>query len=287
MTIAEVEAATPPAQDGVYGDISEPVYHGDLDSLSSSGARALLKSPAKFDYGRTHPKHAAHFDLGHYVHGLVLGVGEPVVIIDAKDYKTTKAQDARDEAYTEGKVPILVGVAEVGKAMAKRITEHDTAGSLLANPERASELSAYWHDDETSVRCRARFDVVAPVGDWLVLGDVKTTSVSADPDDFGKTAANHGLYIQRSWYVAAAVACGMAPIEAIDFVFINVETEPPHEVSMTRLKPRAIALGDKKMRQAIRLFADCTANNHWPSYGSGIHDVDLPNYIYYQEDNNE
>jgi hypothetical protein len=271
-----------PAEDGLFLKVPEEIYHSDTASLSSSGARTLLESPARFAYERTNRKYATHFDLGHYVHGLVLGVGEPVVIIYADDYKTKAARDERDAAYAKGHVPILAKTAVVGQAMAKRVREHETAAALLENPEKAVELSAYWLDAESGVRLRARFDLTAPVGDWFVIGDVKTTGVSANPNSWGTIAARHGLFIQDAFYRTAAEATGLGT--PIDFVFINVETEPPHLVSMTRLRPRAVELGRTKMRQAINLFAQCTANNHWPAFGAGIHDVDLPGWAYYQEE---
>ncbi|AVP42363.1 Cas4 family exonuclease [Mycobacterium phage Piper2020] len=272
-----------PQQDGIYGGIPESVYHGDKHSLSCSSAKELLKSPRKFDWARNHPKvQKTHFDLGHYVHGKVLGVGEPVVIIDYPDYKTKAAREERDQAYAEGKVPILADMAETGDAMAKALFEHETAGGLLTNPDAVKEHSAYWHDDTTRVRLRARFDLFVHLDDWLVIADVKTTSVSADPKQWGTIAAKNGLFIQDAWYSAAAAATGLG--ERIDFVFLNVETEPPHEVSITRLPVRARELGALKMRQAIDLFAECTANDHWPGYGPGIHTVDMPSWFYYQEE---
>lgn len=272
-----------PETDGVFTDVDEIAYHADHNSLSCSGAKELLRSPFKFNWQRTQPKaQKSYFDLGHYVHGKVLGIGQPVVIIDAPDFKTKAAREERDAAYAAGSVPVLAHVAEQGDAMAKNLLEHDTAGALFAHEERGVEVSAYWRDPATGVRLRSRFDLTAPVGDWLVVLDVKTTGESANPAAFGRIAASKGYYIQDAWYSEAAVATGMG--RQIDFVFAVVETDPPHMVSLQRLSQRARELGRAKMRQAVNLFSECTANNHWPDYGSGIHDVDLPGWLYYQEE---
>ena len=65
---------------GIYAGIDETVYHADSDlapelgrSLSQSGAKTLLASPARFAWERDHgrpPKDA--YDLGTLVHALVL-----------------------------------------------------------------------------------------------------------------------------------------------------------------------------------------------------------------------
>ncbi|GAS98856.1 uncharacterized protein RMCC_5821 [Mycolicibacterium canariasense] len=275
-----------PAEDGVFGDVPETVYHGDLGSLSCSSAKALLKSPYKFHWSRTQPRvQKSYFDLGHYVHGKALGVGEPVAILDYPDFKTKAAREERDQAYAEGKVPILTKDAALGDAMVAALLGHETAGELLAAPD-AVEHSAYWHDPLTHVRLRSRFDLFSFVDDWLLIADVKTTSVTADPRAWGgAVAAKTGLHIQDAWYRTAAAATGLAPDpERIDFVFINVETEPPHMVSVTRLPSRAVRVGAQKMRAAVDLFAKCTRSDVWPSYGPGITTVEMPNYFYYQEE---
>lgn len=283
-----VEAlGAPPVDDGAYPAISETVYHADWGSFSQSGAKSILKSPARFHWERTHPKvQKKAYDLGHYVHGKALGVGEPVVVIDAADYRTKKAQETRDAAYAEDKVPILAKTAVVGDAMAAKLLDHPIAGSLLANDDRSVELSTYWHDVATGIRLRARFDVLAPVGDWLVVGDVKTTDNSTDPVDFGRIAANLGYYIQNAWYSEGAST--IDPQRRVDFINLVVEVDPPHLVSIVRLPERARELGRQKMRRAIDLYAQCTANDHWPDWpdpsSNLICQSDLPAWFYFQEE---
>lgn len=272
-----------PAEDGIYGGIPDTVYHSDKHSLSSSGARDLLASPAKFAWQRNQPpKNARHFDIGHYVHGKVLGVGSPVVVIDADDYRSKAAKEQRDQAYADGLVPILrKEVAELD-AMAEAVLAHPTAAALFE--EGVAELSMWWHDTETGVRCRARTDWLReyPDGRRPIIGDVKTTGTGASPSAFSATAGKGGLHIQEAWYREAARECGIH--DDPWFIFINVEKDPPHLVSLTQLTPRAVELGAARMRAAIDLYANCLANDHWPDYGPDIHTVDLPNWVYYQEE---
>ena len=86
---------------GVY-DIPEGAYHADPvpgGSLSRSGAKLLLQSPAKFDWRRTHgvkPKRA--WDIGTAAHTEVLGTGaEMVVPVDASGvpYEAWTTKDAK------------------------------------------------------------------------------------------------------------------------------------------------------------------------------------------------
>ncbi len=63
----------------IVHDMPEEEYHRRPE-LSSTGARLLLDSPAKYAYAQTHPQpHKQAFDVGHAVHARVLGVGSPAV----------------------------------------------------------------------------------------------------------------------------------------------------------------------------------------------------------------
>ena len=55
----------------IITDMPEEEYHRRPE-LSSTGARLLLESPAKFAYAQTHPQpHKQAFDVGHAVHARV------------------------------------------------------------------------------------------------------------------------------------------------------------------------------------------------------------------------
>lgn len=272
-----------PEEDGVWSGISDIDYHADRSSLSSSGARTLLKSPAKFRWQMSQPPQTAkHFDIGHFVHAKVLGVGQPIVIIEADSYKTKAAQAKRDEAYAAGKIPMLEADAAEATRTAEAVLKHPGAARLL--DRGIPELSAYWHDLDTGVRLRARFDLLREFTDGrppLVI-DVKTTGTSAAPEEFSATAGKYGLHFQEAFYREAVRATGIH--EDAVFVFINVEKEPPYLVSLTRLTPDAIILGAQRMRRAVDLYASCIAADQWPGYGNEIHTVDLPRWTYTQED---
>lgn len=269
-----------PTDDGIYPDIAEASYHGDAGSLSSSGARQILSSPAKFRYRQDNPEHSTAFDMGSAVHSRVLGVGAPVVIVDAASYATKAAREQRDKAYADGKTPILMDDAERVEAMTDAVLEHPTAAALFADGD--PEQSLFWHDPDTGVRLRARIDWLRPGASRLIAIDLKTTGVSASPREWGGTAAKWKLHFQAAWYLTALEQLGLCDNPA--FVFVNVEKEPPHLVSVTQLPEQAIALGRREMRRAIDTYADCSKRDEWPGYSPEIHVVDLPRWAYYQEE---
>lgn len=266
---------------GIYADIPDDVYHSDKGSLSSSGARKLLppSCPAIFRYEQDNPPESTdHFDLGHAAHALVLGYGAPIRKIDAKDWKTKAAQEARQEAYEAGETPLLVKDARRVYDMAAALKRHPLAPTLFSDGE--PERSLYWPDPETGIMRRARLDWMPNVrpGRRMIAVDYKTTN-DANPDKFAKSAADYGYYMQAPWYLD-----GLAALEYADdaaFLFVVQSKTPPYLVSVIELDHDAMMLGYRLNRRALEIYAECHSANHWPGYGDDVHYVSLPSWAHY------
>src|SRR5690606_11761241 len=150
-------------------------YHGRPE-LSSTEARLLLDSPAKYRWRKDNPPlldDSSKWDIGKAVHAKVLGVGADVIVVDADDWRTKAAREARDEARAEGKAPLLTREFEAVNAMAESVLAHNTARALLSQPGD-SEVSLFATVDEVPVR--ARFDFLPdPTERRTAAIDLKTT----------------------------------------------------------------------------------------------------------------
>lgn len=269
---------------GVY-DIPEDVYHRDPvpgGSLSSTGARTLVKKggPAKFAWARAHGTESTDaMDFGTAAHHRVLGTGAEIVPIDAKDYQTKKAQEAKAEAKARGAVPMLPHQLAVLDAMAAALQQHPLASALLTTWGRP-EQSAFWRDKETGVICRARYDVF-PTGK-TVLGRVLVpdykTAVSADPQAFAKAVNDHGYHQQAPFYLDGLRALGLADDDAA-FAFIVQEKTAPYLVAVYQLDAAALLIGTARNRRALRTYAECSASGRWPGYSTDIETVSLPAWV--------
>lgn len=267
---------------GLYEQLPEDVYHGDPvpdGSLSQSGAKTLLKSPAHFkhqlDHGRP-PKRA--FDHGHAAHKLVLeGSSDGVVVVDATSWRTKAAQEERDTAYADGKTPLLVGEWEQVQAMADALRRHPVAGPLFDPAYGRPEVSAFWRCPDTDVWCRARYDWLpdTAMGRPFVVPDYKTTT-NANPAVWGKHAADFGYHIQDPWYREGLVQLGVD--EDPSFVFVVQEKDPPYVVTVMQLDDEAVAVGAALARRARAVYADCVGSGEWPAYTDEVAQVSLPGW---------
>lgn len=264
---------------GVY-DIPENEYHADPvagGSLSCSEAQLLLESPARYRYRKlAGEEHRDTFDFGHAVHGLVLGVGREVVVVDAADWRTKDARAAKVEAHAAGRVPILVDDWEVAKAMQAAVYDHPAAAALLDRDHGRPEQTLVWRDAASGVMLRALVDWLRdkPSSGRLILADYKTTR-DASARAFAKSAASYGYHQQAPWYCDGAKA--LLEVDAA-LVFIAQEHQPPYLVNVIELDATAQQIGRERNRAAIDLFVACTARDEWPGYGPEVALVGLPRW---------
>lgn len=268
---------------GLY-DMTNAEYHADPiegGSLSSSGAKKLIaKTPLHFKWDMDHQEqHKDAFDYGTAAHSLVLeGDESGLVVVDAPDWRTKAAQEAKADAYAHGKTPLLTKDYEQVKAMAEQIRQHPEASFLLKDGE--AEKSAFWQHD-TGVWLRARFDWLPNKrGRGLIIPDYKT-AVSAEPGKFSRSAADFGYHQQAAFYCDAAKALGLSPDPVM--LFVVQEKTAPYAVNVIELHEEDIFMGGALNEKAIRLYQQCKLTNHWPGYKMGD-PVRLPKYAQYDAD---
>lgn len=267
-------------RDGLHNNVSDVDYHADHGSLSSTGARLLLppSCPAKFREWRDNPPiPKREYTIGHVVHALVLGTGMEIVEVEAENWKTKAAQEARNKAYANDQAPVLTHELAECRAIAAAVLDHPTAGPLFKG-KGDSEVSFYATDPATGVQLRSRVDRMYYADDgriWLV--DLKTDR-TAYPPVFARAAADHGYHFQAAWYLMVIRLLKLAADPA--FVFAVVEKEPPYLPSVVEFDAEAMAEGARLARQAIDVYHDCQANDTWPGYEDEITPISLPPWAF-------
>ncbi|ANJ26788.1 PD-(D/E)XK nuclease-like domain-containing protein [Agromyces aureus] len=253
---------------GIVHDLPDEAYFAH-DSLSSTGARRLLDSPARYRWEQEHPQPPRQaFDEGHAIHTLVLGTGSNIVELDFDNFRTKVAQEERDAVYAAGGVPMLVKDMAPIRATAEAVLAHPTARRLFEQDGHA-ETSLFATVD--GVPCRARFDFYAPVG-----VDLKTTAGRADRHGFSQSAAKYGYDVQDAWYRdVREVVTG----ERGEFIFVVVEKDAPNLIGVHQLDRDFVDLGRAKARRARETFLRCTETNTWPGYPEPIQLVVPPVWL--------
>lgn len=277
MNVTDVPLTLGP---GIH-NLSADEYHRDPSeqpSLSASIAHILLtRSPmhARAAHPRFNPdairRQAQHLDIGVAAHALLLEGKEAVHIINAPDYRTKEAQDARDEAYALGQVPILAEkwseLQDMAFAVWRQLETHNASPPPFTAGQ--PEKSIVWTDD--GVMCRARLDWLRD--DSTAVDDLKSTSRSANPEVYSRNLFATGGDVQAAMYVRGVEKLtGERP----QFRWIVVETMPPYALSVVAPGPDVLAFGEAKVERAIALWRECVANDRWPGYTEHVAYAELP-----------
>lgn len=252
-------------------DLPEEQYHSRTE-LSSTQARQLLESPARYKHALTAQRESsATFDLGSAVHAKVLGVGWGIEELEFDSFRSKAAQEARDAAREAGLIPMLAKDLEVVHAMSEASLAHPMA-RVLFEEAAGREVSVFSEVDGVPVRCR--FDALGePREGGRVAVDLKTT-LDASPGGFTRSVASYGYDVQAGHYEDT--------LEAVDgeirprMVFVCVEKSAPHLVAVHRLSALWEQMGAVKAREARRLLRDCTESGEWPGYPEEVHTLEPP-----------
>ena len=173
----------------IHTDILAAEYHADPapePSLSSSVARILVERSPRHAW-HAHPRLNPDFEpdadgtarpnLGAAAHAVALECDwDRIVFVEAPDWRTKAAKEARSDAILAGRIPLLEKNRQQVTGMVAGLAP------LLPEP-RTAEATLIWRE-ANGAWCRVRPDAIAAWG--AVIVDVKTTTMAATPGGWGR-----------------------------------------------------------------------------------------------------
>lgn len=269
-------------------DVSEDEYHADpceVPSLSYSMAKVLLsKSPAHAWHthpklGKAKKKDSDRFDLGHLAHKLILGKGRDVVIIDADDWRTKAAKEARDAARAARKIPALRSNYDNALAAAEAWKSRlDRLGISLSGE---SEVQIAWQvlSKRGLLWARAMVDHVVVGERFATLYDFKSCD-SAHPRACSANIVRHAYDVQAAAYTSAFETLMPQYAGRTNFVFLFGETEAPYMLTPGELDAMLREHGERGWVKAVDDFADNSlTDGEWRGYTDRIIRFEAPGWL--------
>jgi len=252
-------------------------YH--IDSVSkqpslnaSTAIRIVSETPL---HAKTHhprfrlpdegEKPKRHFDLGKAFHSLLLGKGDPVVVLDFPDYRKKEAREARDEAYSEGKVPMLAKewgdtgsvLYEMTESAEKKIRAAGYGGDFYLDSDTEHGILV----DVDYCPCRILCDCINLERNTVF--DLKTTATLAEPHDWMRRAMQMGIDIRVGHYLDVLKA---EYDRDFTYLFVLTEKSPPYASAIVELDSRTIALGRSKASVARELWLIGLRQGSWDAW---------------------
>ncbi|ALS63597.1 PD-(D/E)XK nuclease-like domain-containing protein [Pandoraea apista] len=273
-------------------------YHADTESISKTGLDLIARAPAIYyarmldpQYERVAEKLGEDCEEtkpgqleGTLAHCAILEPDEfgkryaigPAVRRNTKEWKAFE-----EKARADGKIAIKGTQYNTAMYQADSAHRHPRVNEILSGFYQV-EVSAYWTDPQTGVRCRCRPDVAKQIdATSSVLMDVKTFS-SADANEFSRQAARKRYHVQDPFYTQGYEIASGTNVE--DFLFCVIETEWPFAVQVFSLDDESRTEGYNEVHRNLDVYERCLRTGVWPGYGTEVTKIRLPAYaLTYEE----
>lgn len=272
----------------VEGEYSNEAYHSDKSAISSSGIKVLLKrTPAHFKHNwmmsDSVDEEKESLRFGSLCH---LALLEPakfrsryVISPDFGDMRSKTNRALRDDWLKDQGDSLIVTDKDY-----QRIT--GIIESILAHPKAAKaleggspEISGYFRDPVTGMKCRIRPDIYH--FDKRVLIDFKTTR-DAGKASFSRDIAEYMYDVSLAFYHDGIRA--ITGEEPLFDTLLAVEKEPPYAVSFLNVKPGTIERGRAWYQHGLSALKECLEKGMWPGHQrTEIEDIEVPGWAMRKE----
>jgi len=264
----------------VAENLPEETYHADLNSVGAGGLREVARSPLHHWWfsrrpERQRPEPTPSQRLGTAIHAAVLEPERFAVRFAVAPDVDRRYKDGKTvyQEFLDGLAPdaeiISASDHATATAIAARIRESKLGQMFLADDPR-TELSVYWTDRATGVRCRIRPDLVP--SNQPVLVDLKSCT-DAQESKFRTSAWNYRYDITAALYVDGWKA---ATGEVRDYVFAAFEKDEPYAHSWFYADDELLEAGRVEYRRLLKIYAKCLETDNWPGYYDQLQPLSLP-----------
>jgi exodeoxyribonuclease VIII len=253
-------------------------YHADKTRVSKHGLDLIRRAPAVYHARLTAPPEGRTpaQRWGTLVHLYTLewdNVPKETAIVPGDIDRRTKAGKEAWDAFVReagSREPVTRDEHAELVRIAEAVHDHPTAGRILAGGYASTaEMSLYWTDTDTGVKCRARPDQVTV--DMLAV-DLKTT-LNASADAFQRDAWKYRYHVQAAFYLDALRTL-RHPAES--FVFIAVEKEPPYLVQVFVATDEFVDAGRVAYKTDLETYKSCLGSGLWPGFPTDAQPLTIP-----------
>lgn len=267
--------------------LNESEYHADKTAVSSSSLRLIHYESEKHFHSRfikgEEKKQTDAMRLGTIIHKAILEGDEftSLYIVEPKFEGLTQdgkmssqskaAREKKEEWRAEnfGKIIVTQDERDMIFGIIDSVMGHNDAMAFIRGCER--EVSGYYTDPGTGIRCRIRPDYKNSADG--VLGDVKSVR-SCKQNDFMWQMIRLGWDFQLGMYSAGMeVIDGKPPFVSH---FLAVEKEPPYSVAVYVIDVGSLDWSQTNYRKALVRLKNCIRTDKWSPYQERWASISIP-----------
>jgi len=278
---------------GIHQGVPAEVYHRkELGVVNCGALKLLARTPAHYrawvdevedndtpakTFGRAYHDRVLLPDLfaQRYVGEPVNAPGRPT---DAMRNAKSPSQSSIErvafwdawERKNAGKIILSASDFALIEAMHSALMRDPEIAALFA--EGDSEVTMWWVDEATGLRCKARADRWNRRTRKMI--DLKTTE-DAGTRAFARSVVAYGYDVTHAHYCEGTRACG----ELIDqYLIVAQEKKSPYLAAVYQLDAAGESRGYEIRGRGMEMMAACLETNTWPGYPSGIQSLALPDW---------
>ena len=243
-----------------------------IDALNQTGAKLLLKAPAKYAHDKANPRKDSK--------ALREGIMTHVAVLEPERFAAYKPEPDCDKRSKEGKEVHAFWKSNLQPTdIPCKADEYDNALSYsdalrkaMASHNIVPAATEVMLLAEYMVKIKGSIDLIAEDG---FIYDIKTTAEEATPKGFGRQLIwSDDFKLQAAWYLLLCkLNFGVRPK---GFRFLVVEKEAPFLTAVFELHPDLVAEGETLMMSAIKAFEVCKSFNEWPAYPTEVITIARP-----------
>jgi len=235
--------------------------------LSYSIAKVLLSCPAKAylehrKLGNQRKEPTPAMDRGTVIERMITGAEDGVAVIHANNFQPKAAQEARDAAKSDGRIPMLAREYEDLLVAAEKLTPQ-VFGALGGFAGWQFQQRHEW--ESSGCACSGSIDAVRVDADSYAIADFKSAA-DASPDACQRAKEKYGYDIQHAAYIDAIETAHPQLAGRGSFLFIFFELSPPYCVTPVQLDGLSSDLGRRKWARAKQVWTECLSRDEWPGY---------------------
>ncbi len=253
-------------------------YHADKTSVSSTALKRILKSPLNFYSSHMLGFREEESDAFRFGSAFHMALLEPTefqkMYVLQPEFKGTGSVAARAE-WRESQKPGAVILKEDEYndllGMLNSVQRHNGACNILKKGE--SEVSGYFRDPETGIKCRIRPDFMH-LGSMALL-DVKTTR-DVEATEFSKTMWNYRYDIQMYFYSKAIEIITGRRVKY--HLYLAIEKKFPFECAVYNVDEMVLERGKRDCDAAMQKLKTCLDTDAWIGYQNKVEMISLPSW---------
>lgn len=230
-------------------DVPADVYHAG-PGISSSGLKALLRSPAHYAAYLASPADNEAMRKGRAVHSFILEretFHKSFRVAPEIDRRTVggKAAWAEFQESANGSTVISTADMDLCARLYTAIELNALAYQALMAEGGMNELAVFWADKETGILCKAKADRILSG----VIFDLKTTQ-DAQPREFQRSIATYLYHLSAAFYFD-----GFSTVMDVKgFTWIPIEKASPHGIAFYAASDETLDIGRAEYAQALRAY---------------------------------